>query len=112
MVLDCAPDADPVLRDMVVADIRIKYDVHISRTDAAKNYARFVIGCPFHRGCEKKRACGMAQTATLGIYEPHSFLLPWRADAEGGRFLDAKAHVRHRPTEDSVRDAHTRHFAR
>ena len=110
LVLDCAPDADPVLRDMVVADIRIKYDVHFSRTDAAKNYERYVIGCPFHRGCEKKRACGRAQTATLGVYEPHSFLLAWRADAEA--FPDAKAHVRHRPTEDAVRDAHRAHFAR
>ena len=105
---DVGGDGEP-REDVVVQGVKLRFDFHISKRVAAENYARYTVKCPRHGGgCAKKRGCGVAQQRLLGIWEPHAYLMAWRETAD--LFGNKKDHVRHRPTEEVIAWAHTKHF--
>lgn len=109
VVEDHGDDTDFAKADREVAGYYIRFDKFVSKEpEKKKDYERFVVTCELHDKCRKKRACGARQTAMLGVYEPHSFLVAW-AQA-GAAFADAKSHVRHKPTRPEIRAAHAEHF--
>ena len=105
-VVDLAVPEDA---DTVVDGSLLKLDWHISKRPDKPNYVRFIIRCPMHPKCQKKRGLGPAQKARLGRFEPHAFVLAWRDDAN---LFEPGKHTRHRPCAASVAAAHRKYFPR
>ena len=65
-------------------------------------YTRYVLTCPYHHNCVKKRQGHERQTANLGPYEPLGFLGAWLARA--GEAATAQQHVHNvKPRREEIR---------
>ena len=95
LLRDFVADAPLDTVDVVGGEYKVRFDVHVSTVAASRSHSRWYIVCQRHRGCKKRRACGPAQTATLGDHEPQAYLLAWAEEAS--KFPDARAHVAHTP---------------
>ena len=104
---EASDDDDDAFKSLDVAGVTIRFENHVSKKNPAKSYRRFILACPYHAKCEKKRGCGARQTAMLGRFEPHAFLLAWLDHAH--TCDGAGEHVPHRPSAKAVADAYMRH---
>ena len=73
-------------------------------------YENWIMACPHHANCEKRRGLGPRNIAQFGPLEPLAFLMAWR-DQHLGADSDAKGHNRSHPTSAAVRDVFERHGA-
>ena len=58
---------------------------------AGRPYCRYVVQCPYHRRCNKRRNAHASQTSNFGFQEPYGFLAAWLK--LGPSFGTAREHI-------------------
>jgi hypothetical protein len=95
-----SPEFEPIPgRLYSVGQIRFNVERHESKVCVSRDYMRWIVACPLHPRCQKKRGCGANQTAMHGDLEPIAYLLAW-CDAASG--FAPGTHVAHTPSAHDV----------
>ena len=89
---------------------KMRVDEYVQRRKKRGRYTRWILCCPHHKKCVKKRSVSKATTARHGPLEPIGFLMAWRD-------LDAADQASHKAARVKRGDVKTwlddnRYFAR